>query len=346
MKITIYLILCLILVTGTTGIIFAQDLPPIPFNPEIKLSNLKPDLAEEQKMLWLAYSTDPDRIGKVWVAHVNATVEEIVTGTGLPERDPSQSTVGGTVKNTISWFGDKLKEAFGEAWIEKAEKKAEKLKDVSHSSYVTAYDYTEDVQYQINIDSPYLSPVTLEVYEGTYITVTEYLVAEADKRKKADLEETLGEEISLNNELPIEYLQGEWIIKERELKSKYATQVPNVTITIKEYVGSIKEAEIDAERFLFSGEIQVEDKVYKAYTELDPVNIYADPSSFISILKEEGAEPVFAVMVIDMDSDYELFIDSDLELVYEKAFTIEIDSSVNDEYYQTDEDEVDYLVRK
>ncbi len=340
-KIFVCLLLSLILITGISGIVFAQQ--DIVFEL---------GLAKEQRVLWQVYGVNPDLIERVYIAHVNTTPEEAIKiaeeltkeelnsdDIVVPEMKLTESTLGNNITNTISWFGDKFTEVLGGEWIELAEKKAVELKDVKQTSYTTGFKSPKGTNVQLNIDSPYLSPISLEVHEGTYVTFIEV-------KDKADMEENLGEEISLSIELPIEYLRGEWTIKERELKSKYATQVPNVTIKIKEYVGSIKEAEIDAERFLFSGEIQVEDKVYKAYTELDPVNIYADPSSFISILKEEGAEPVFAVMVIDMDSDYELFIDSDLELVYEKAFTIEIDSSVNDEYYQTDEDEVDYLVRK
>ncbi|MFW6029601.1 MAG: hypothetical protein ACOCRO_05040 [Halanaerobiales bacterium] len=211
------------------------------------------------------------------------------------------------------------------------------MKDITQTTYIGSFK-KDGLEIQININSPYLSPVTLEVHEGVYVYQLEI-------KDEVEAQENLGEKIELIDEIPVDYLKGEWTIQERELDSKYSTKVPDLSIRIDDFIGSYQEIEIEAERFLFSGEIRIEDTIYPAYTDLDPENIFAYPISYISILKEDGSKAVFDIMVADIDKDFEIYISSDLENIFENGFYIELDSSIDYEYYETDDDKVDYLIR-
>ncbi|MFP4016506.1 MAG: hypothetical protein ACLFUI_05695, partial [Halanaerobiales bacterium] len=247
------------------------------------------------------------------------------------------------VKSLLASGREDVNQVFGEGWIGLAEQRVKELEDRSQMVYVGNFEKPE-TGIQVHIYSPYLSPKSLEVYDGTYIIFT--MIKKDGEQDGEEGDDNLGKKISLDSELPVDYLEGVWTIHKRELDSKYDDQVPEVTISIEEYIGSISETEIEAERFLFSGEIQIGDVVYQAYSELDAVNIFKYPIAYISIFKEEGMEPVFDIMVSDIDRDYELFIASDFNYTFDNGFYINIDSSIDGEYYESDDDEIDYLIRK
>ncbi|MFW6036103.1 MAG: hypothetical protein ACOCRZ_07605 [Halothermotrichaceae bacterium] len=339
----INLVLTIILFMTLSGFLFAEDIAMVFGDHE--------NLEKEQKMLWEVYGVNTESIKSIKIATINGTPVEAVNvisemikkqGSVLSGGELKEANLGNNIKNTITWAGDRFVEVYGEEWLNKAKKRAEEYKDIKQTIYNTDYiDPNEDIAYTFRIESPHLSPITLELYKGTFIIVTETIGKSEEKK----LKEMFGEKIYLDTELPIEYLKGEWTIKERELNNKYDPQVPDVKMNIIDIVASVKETEIEAERFLFSGDIKIGDTVYQAYTGTDPDIMYHYPMSIISILKEEGSEAVFSIILGDLENNYDLFIDADLKEVYENAFAIKIDSMINNESYETDDDEVDYLIR-
>ncbi len=342
-KIIVCLLLSLMFMNGISGIIAAQEV--------VMEHNV--ELSEEQEMLWRAYGINPNTIEGVWVHSFKGTPSEAILfleesfkrgGIELPEMHKSEGNLSDVINNTTTVAGEQLVEVLGQDWIESAKDKAAELKDVKQISYITGFEH-DGTQIQINIDSPYLSPITLEVYDGTYITQTEVAAEKEDK-----LNETLGEEVSLDSKLPIEYLLGEWTIMERELDSKYDKQVPSVTIKIEDYIGSIEESEIEAERFIFSGKIIIEGEVYEAYTEIDDnLNMYAYPIRLISVLKEAGVDPVFEIWFEDMDQNLAFSASSDFSWVYENALGVKLYYNVNGNDYDADfdgsDDDLDYIIK-
>ncbi len=342
-KIFLVLVLLFILANVLAGIILAQD---VVMEHDVELS-------EEQKMLWLAYGINPNQIEGVWVHSFRGTPEEAIAflegfakkyGSELPEMHKLENNLGDTVNNTISNFGDRLVAELGQEWLESAKKKADELKDVTQISYIGGFKTSGGVEVQINIDYPYMSPISMEVHEGTYVTQTE-LISETAGDATA-----LGEKISLDSELPVEYLKGEWIIKERELESKYDEQVPAVKIIIEDYAGSIEETEIEAERFLFKGEVIIDGESYQGFADLNnPGNMFAYPMCIISILKEEGVDPEFAILLEDLDQDLSFSAYSDLKWIYENAIGVDLYYNVNGNNYDADfhgsDGKMDYVIR-
>ncbi len=171
-KIFVWLVFLFMLINTITGIILAQDV----------IMEHSVELSEEQKNLWIAYGINPNQLEGVWVHSFDGSPEEAIifieelakrNGVELPEMHKSEITLGDTINNTLSWYSDQLVEEFGEEWFNSAKKKAVELKDVMQTSYIGGFETPDGIKIQINIDTPYLSPITMEVYEGTYIIQTE-----------------------------------------------------------------------------------------------------------------------------------------------------------------------------
>lgn len=338
-KIFIYLVLSFIFISVITGLILAQEV--------VMEHNEK--LSEDQRKLWIAYGINPNQLEGVWVHSFKGTPEEAIkfigdiaekNGAELPEMHKFESTLGDTINNTISVYGERLVEEFGQEWLDSAEKKAVELNDVSQISYMGGFEIEDGTKVQMNIETPYLNPLTMEVYEGTYVIQTEI----KDETEAAEAGETFGEKISLDSELPVEYFKGEWTLRVSDPdRDKH---IPQTTIIINDYIGSIEETEIEAERFLFSGEIIIEDKVYEAFADIDnQENMYAYPISLISILKEEGLEPEFEIWIDDIDQDLSFGVSSDYKWVYENALGVNLNYDINGDSYMTDDDKIDYIMR-
>jgi len=73
--------------------------------------------------------------------------------------------------------------------------------------------------------------------------------------------------------------------------------------------------------------------------------MFAYPIRIISILKEKGIDYKLEIWLEDIDQDLELFIESDLNEVYERAIAADIYYQGIDGEYLTAENKVDYLIK-
>lgn len=226
-----------------------------------------------------------------------------------------------------------------EEWIIRADNEISRFKDLEQVVYSGGIEYP-DIEKDVTIQSPFFNPVSFKVIEGTYIIYSE-------SKFNNDSGNIRGEKVDLSNKLADNFLEGSWTIKERGEVNRFENQVPELKIRIGELVGSFEESEIDAERYLFSGDIEINGVSYKAYTKLDPVNVFAYPIRIISIIKEEGMDYQLEIWIEDIEKDINLNILSDFEEAYEKAFAVEVYYSNygQGEEYETDYNAVDYLVK-
>jgi len=226
----------------------------------------------------------------------------------------------------------------GEEWIEKSKKEEIKLKDVEMTSYYGELNYPNMAK-EVEVLSPYFSPISFILEEGVFIIISE------ERYDKDEEENTKGEKIELSNKLAEEFLQGNWFLQQRSDQESYEDVTPQICINVDKLICSIEETEIEAERFLFSGQIEIDGIIYDSYTELDPVNMFAYPIRIISILKEKGIDYKLEIWLEDIDQDLELFIESDLNEVYERAIAADIYYQGIDGEYLTAENKVDYLIK-
>lgn len=310
----------------------------------------RPDLKQEVIELSKAFDFEEEELNNLDfnVYQFQGTVEEALTyvektllkdDEKKPEMEYSQNNLSEMLAGirSMSEFG--VISPLDKEWTAASKIEEEKLKDIKQTVYYGSIEYP-NLEKEISVESPFFNPLTFRLEEGTFIILSE------DRLNGENHEQILGERTELENKLAEKFFQGNWTIQKRHVEDDYDYQVPQVKIKVDKLEGSIPEIEIEAVRYLFSGEIEIEGTVYEAVSELDPVNIYAYPIRIISICKEEDSDYQLEIWVEDIDKDLQLFIQSDMEEVYEKAVGVEIEYYGSDNHYDTEEEAVDYLIRE
>lgn len=321
-------------------------------NPVKERPDLIQDLIEQSKIFSFAGEEGLDGIPEnvsVTIYQYDGTAEEALRFVNevlfkddnrKPEVEYSKMSLSEILLSIKMMAEQGFSPGLDEEWLKKAEEEIVKLEDIEQESYYGYLEYP-DIDKDVTIQSPFFNPVSFKLLEGTYIVYTESKFAEAGEYDK-------GAKVDISNRLAEDFLKGSWKIQKRAELDIFENQVPEIKIEIDELIGSFKEAEIEAERYLFSGKIEVNGTEYRAFSELDPVNVFVYPVRIISVLKEEGLGYHLEIWLEDTDQNIDLSISSDFEEAYERALAVGIYYSNNTqgEDYHTDDDSVDYLIRE
>lgn len=321
-------------------------------NPVKERPDLIQDLIEQSQIFSFAGEEEPDGIPEnvsVTIYQYDGTAEEALRYVNevlfkddnrKPEMESSKMFLSEFLLSIKMMAEKGFSPGLDEEWLKKAEEEIVKLEGIEQESYYGYLEYP-DMDKDVTIQSPFFNPVSFELLEGTYIIYTESKFAEAGEYDR-------GAKVDISNKLAENFLKGSWEIQKRAELDMFENQVPEIKIEIDKLIGSFEETEIEAERYLFSGQIEVNGIKYKAFSELDPVNVFAYPVRIISVLKEEAIGYHMEIWVEDTDQNIDLSISSDFEEAYERALAVEIYYSNNKEGedYHTDDDSVDYLIRE
>lgn len=230
--------------------------------------------------------------------------------------------------------------ALDEDWIKTAKEKENELGDVKQVSSFGELEYP-NYKKEVTIVNPFFSPLTFKLEEGTYIIYSEYKFSQEEESQ------VIGEQVELSDEKVFDFLIGDWEVQTR-VDDQSDSQIPEVKVSINEFIGSVWEAELEMERYLFSGQIKINGEQYAAYEILDPVYMYEYPIRLISLVDEGDQDYRLEILVSRVD-DYYFEIYSDLNEVNDNSIEINLSyegTESFEENYQTESDAVDYLIRE
>jgi hypothetical protein len=312
----------------------------------------RPDLAQEIIEQAQVFSFEESEIKNtaVTVLHFQGTVEEAVkyAEENFFKEDSKKPKLELTEDNLVS--GIRFFKAFAEQgmvpgldedWIKSAEEKENQLKDIKIISSFGSLEYPNYTK-EITIVNPFFSPLSFKLEEGTYIIYSENRFSEEEDSQ------IISENAEMSEEKLFDFLIGDWKVQTRRDQEVSDSEMPEVKIKINELIGSVWEAEIETERYLFSGQIEINGEQYEAYEILDPVYMYEYPIRLISLVDEGNEEYKLEILVSRID-DYYFEIYSDFSEVNDNS--IEIDLSYEgiedfEDNYQTESNALDYLIRE